>query len=63
MSVRGRLGSSRLPLQNRIDRFPAQVEYAGAAPGLVAGVMQVNVLTPAASSSGALPVALKIQGS
>lgn len=36
-----------LPVSVTIDRLPAQVLYAGPAPGLVAGVMQINVVVPA----------------
>jgi uncharacterized protein (TIGR03437 family) len=36
-----------LPVSVTIDGLPATVIYAGAAPGLVAGVLQINVLVPA----------------
>jgi uncharacterized protein (TIGR03437 family) len=36
-----------LPVSVTIDNLPAQVLYAGAAPGLVAGVLQINVVVPA----------------
>ncbi len=36
-----------LPVSVTIDGLPAQVLYAGAAPGLVAGVLQINVVVPA----------------
>jgi uncharacterized protein (TIGR03437 family) len=36
-----------LPVSVSIDNKPAQVLYAGAAPGLVAGVMQINAVVPA----------------
>ncbi len=36
-----------LPVSVTIQGVPAQVIYAGAAPGLVAGVMQINVVVPA----------------
>jgi uncharacterized protein (TIGR03437 family) len=35
-----------LPVSVTINDLPAQVLYAGAAPGLVAGVMQINVVVP-----------------
>lgn len=35
------------PISVTIDGFPAQVLYAGAAPGLVAGVLQINAVVPA----------------
>jgi len=36
-----------LPVSVTIEGVQAQVTYAGAAPGLVAGVMQINVVVPA----------------
>jgi uncharacterized protein (TIGR03437 family) len=36
-----------LPVSVTIDGLPAQVIYAGAAPGLISGVMQINVVVPA----------------
>jgi uncharacterized protein (TIGR03437 family) len=36
-----------LPVSVSIYGLPAQVLYAGAAPGLVAGVLQINVIVPA----------------
>jgi uncharacterized protein (TIGR03437 family) len=36
-----------LPVSVTIDGQPAQILYAGAAPGLVAGVLQINVVVPA----------------
>jgi len=41
----------------------AIVTYAGAAPGLVAGVLQVNVVVPnGAPSGGAIPIVLVTAG-
>jgi uncharacterized protein (TIGR03437 family) len=37
----------QLPVSVTIDGLPAQITYAGAAPGLVAGVMQINAVVPA----------------
>jgi uncharacterized protein (TIGR03437 family) len=36
-----------LPVLVTIDGQPAQVTYAGAAPGLIAGALQINVVVPA----------------
>jgi uncharacterized protein (TIGR03437 family) len=36
-----------LPVSVTINGLPAQVIYAGAAPGLVAGALQINVVVPA----------------
>jgi len=38
---------------------PAQIAYAGPAPGLVAGVLQMNVVVPATVASGNQPVVIK----
>ena len=39
-----------LPVSVTIDNLPAKVLYAGAAPGLVAGTLQINVVVPANAS-------------
>jgi len=45
----------------QIGRMDAQVLYAGAAPGLISGVLQVNVLVPLGAPSGpAVPIVLTI---
>lgn len=49
-----------LPVAVTIDGQDAEVLYAGAAPGLVAGVLQVNVRLPGGIHSGAVPVVLRI---
>ncbi|HEY6341920.1 MAG TPA: hypothetical protein VIY49_10545 [Bryobacteraceae bacterium] len=41
---------------------PATVEFAGAAPGLVTGVLQVNVQIPSGIGTGTWPVTLSING-
>jgi uncharacterized protein (TIGR03437 family) len=43
-----------------VGGVPATVQYAGSAPGLVYGVMQVNVLIPAAVSSGPQPLVVTV---
>lgn len=51
----------RLPVLVRIGGIEADVWYAGAAPGQVAGVMQVNVKVPETVAAGdAVPVILKV---
>ena len=45
-----------------INGQPAQYAYAGEAPGLVAGMMQLNVQIPANAPSGALPIVVSIGG-
>lgn len=41
----------------------AEILYAGAAPGLVAGVLQVNARIPAAAASGNIPVVVSVGNS
>jgi uncharacterized protein (TIGR03437 family) len=45
-----------------IDGQPALYTYAGEAPGMVAGVMQLNVQIPADAPSGALAIQVSIGG-
>jgi uncharacterized protein (TIGR03437 family) len=50
-----------LPVAATIGGVPAQVVYAGSAPGLVSGVMQVNLVIPAnAPTGGAVPVIVTV---
>jgi len=41
-----------------VANLPAVVQYYGSAPGLVSGVMQVNVQIPASTPSGAVPIVI-----
>jgi uncharacterized protein (TIGR03437 family) len=50
------------PVQVLIDGRPAEVQYAGAAPGSVAGLLQVNVRVPLDANSGALPIEIHVGG-
>jgi len=43
-----------------IGGLPAVVQYYGSAPGLISGVMQVNVQIPATASSGAVPIVITL---
>jgi uncharacterized protein (TIGR03437 family) len=55
------LPQPRLPVSVTIGGVTAEVLYAGAAPGLVAGVLQVNARVPEGTPAGAaVPVALII---
>ena len=45
-----------------INGLPALYVYAGEAPGLVAGMMQLNVQIPANAASGDLPIVVSIGG-
>lgn len=50
-----------LPVSVQIGGRQAQVVYAGAAPGMVAGVLQVNCIVPIASRTGyAVPIILSV---
>jgi uncharacterized protein (TIGR03437 family) len=50
------------PIMVWINRQPALYTYAGEAPGLVAGVMQLNVQIPANAPPGALEILVSIGG-
>ena len=55
------LPKPRLPVRVRIGGIEAGVLYGGAAPGLVAGVIQINVRIPEGAASGnAVPVTFSI---
>jgi uncharacterized protein (TIGR03437 family) len=57
----GSLPQPVLPVSVQIDGQPAQVIYAGAAPGLVQGILQINVVVPTTASVGAtVPVFLQV---
>ncbi|MEP6538629.1 MAG: IPT/TIG domain-containing protein [Bryobacteraceae bacterium] len=43
-----------------VGGVPAAVQYAGSAPGLVAGVLQVNVVIPQSVASGNQPVVITV---
>jgi uncharacterized protein (TIGR03437 family) len=50
-----------LPVTATVGGLPATVYYAGIAPGLVQGAMQINLLIPTGVSSGpAVPVVVKV---
>jgi uncharacterized protein (TIGR03437 family) len=64
--VDGKSGASPLPqpvaaVTVTIGGVAAEVRYAGGAPGLIAGVMQVNAILPA-GVSGTVPVVLTVGG-
>jgi len=48
-----------LPVQVFIDDQPAEVLYAGAAPGMVQGVLQINARVPDGASSGEVHVVVR----
>lgn len=51
-----------LPVTATIGGVPADVLYAGGAPGQVAGLWQVNVQVPAALAPGPHPVVVRVGG-
>jgi uncharacterized protein (TIGR03437 family) len=57
----GELPRPILSVHALVGGQPAEVQYAGAAPGIVEGVIQVNLLIPAASQTGAaVPLLLQV---
>jgi len=46
------------PASAMVDGQSATVLYAGTAPGLVAGVSQVNVVIPQSARSGSVPIVI-----
>jgi len=48
------------PVSVTIGGQQAVLNYAGAAPGLLAGVLQVNAVVPTAIASGAQPIVLQV---
>jgi uncharacterized protein (TIGR03437 family) len=50
----------KLPVTAQIGGKTAEVLYAGAAPNLVAGVLQVNVRVPADAPVGNVPVVISV---
>ena len=48
------------PVSATIGGQSAQVLYAGSAPGMIAGVAQINVQVPDGVSSGTVPIAVQI---
>jgi uncharacterized protein (TIGR03437 family) len=51
-----------LPVAVLIDGQPATISFAGEAPGLVSGVMQLNAQIPPGARSGNLPLVVSIGG-
>jgi uncharacterized protein (TIGR03437 family) len=54
-----------VPVQNvtaTLDGQPAEVTFAGEAPGIVSGVMQMNLRVPAGVRAGEVPLAVSVGG-
>jgi uncharacterized protein (TIGR03437 family) len=65
LGVDGKLSGPPLPkpavqVSVTIGGLPAVIQYAGEAPGLPAGVLQVNAVVPDGVASGAQPVVVRI---
>jgi uncharacterized protein (TIGR03437 family) len=57
----GDLARPVLPVNAMVGGQPAEVQYAGGAPGVVEGVIQVNLQIPATSQTGAaVPLMLQV---
>ncbi len=55
------LPAPKLPVSAFVGGLPAPIQYAGAVPGIVAGLMQVNVLVPqGVQPGGYVPVAVTV---
>jgi uncharacterized protein (TIGR03437 family) len=47
-------------VQVTVGGYPADLQYAGSAPGFVSGALQVNAVVPDATGSGTVPIVIKI---
>jgi uncharacterized protein (TIGR03118 family) len=54
------LATPLLPVSVTIGGLPAQVAYAGSGPGLLTGLIQVEVIVPKGAGTGAVPVVLTV---
>ncbi len=65
-AVEGTLDQGQARLTNgttvSIGGVDAEVKYAGAAPGIVTGVIQINAVVPQGAPSGAVPLSVNIGG-
>jgi uncharacterized protein (TIGR03437 family) len=50
------------PVTVTIGGIAATVSYAGSAPGLVEGVLQINAVIPASISAGSQPILVTVGG-
>jgi trimeric autotransporter adhesin len=58
-------GTPPVPRQSvtaTVDGQPVEIRFAGEAPGILSGVMQVNVAIPATARTGDLPVVVTVGG-
>ena len=52
----------QLPASVAVKGQTAEILYAGAAPGEVAGLMQINIRLPLGLAAGNIPIALSVGG-
>lgn len=58
-----RASSPHSPVTVTVGGLPAEVHYAGASPGLIVGIIQLNIRIPPTVAPGtAVPVAIRIRG-
>ena len=55
-------GMEPITVSVEVNGVDATVLYSGSAPGLVAGVMQINVEIPPGTPSGNVPVTVLVNG-
>jgi uncharacterized protein (TIGR03437 family) len=53
---------SKLPVSVAVDGRKAEILYAGAAPGEVAGLLQINIRLPLGLASGDIPITFSVGG-
>jgi uncharacterized protein (TIGR03437 family) len=53
---------STLPLSVTVGGQAAYVSYSGGAPGMIAGIWQLNVEVPSGLAAGSVPVAVTVAG-
>jgi len=58
----GPFGTPVLPVTVFVDNQPAEVVYAGPAPNMVEGMLQINARIPVSASSGQVEVVIKVGG-
>jgi uncharacterized protein (TIGR03437 family) len=60
IALPGLLPRPLLPVSAQVGGIDAEISYAGAAPGLVAGGFQINLKIPPNAPSGAVPIQIKV---
>lgn len=61
--IASKASSPHSPVTVTVGGLPAEVHYAGASPGLIVGIIQLNIRIPPTVTPGkAVPVAIRIRG-